>query len=300
MNKKNIITFIIASVFACIPCYAQKPSMKGITHGKEKAYNGEEKPGEIKELHYTLIQDDVEQTDIELKYVSHFYEATYTKDGERHVKTIDPREIQMLQDILEHIYKAEDYYQDYKAKKGPKGLEWHLGTKHQNAVFLINAERVEPEKIGIVNAITGYFNAAFELTTSDKPFPEGKITLLTYSNRGSMLPGGPQWRVEATNDGGYEVTFTDDRAKFNGGQVVEKKIKCPAKVGDDLLEILKAGKVQNYKSQYMNPGVTDGNSWSFSVKFSGGKTVSSQGYMDGPRDSSGINNTLKYLDNLIK
>ena len=50
----------------------------------------------------------------------------------------------------------------------------------------------------------------------------------------------------------------------------------------------------------MNPGVTDGSNWRFEVRFSEGKSVRSSGYMDGPRDMSGINNALKYVEELLK
>lgn len=299
MNRKTIITGIIAMIVAVIPCCGQQKKMKGMTHGKEKAYNGVEKPGMLKELRFTVLENDEETTGIEMKLIDNFYDTRYTKDGERNYKMISLREAQMLQDILEHIYQAEDYYQDYKMKKGQKGLEWHLGTKHDGAVFLLNAEGVSPNSFGIVNAVTGFLDGIFEFTTSDKPFPAGKLKSFYYSNKGSMRPGGPEWDVKATADGGYEVTYTDDSGQFMDKEPVEKKKTFGAEVGDKITEFLKAGKAQNYKEEYMNPGVTDGNSWRFSAYFDSGKGLRSGGYMDGPRDMSGITNTLRYLEGLM-
>lgn len=299
MDKKIIITCIVAFIIAIIPCYAQKKKMKGVSHGKEKAYQGDEKPGKLKELRFTVLENDEETTEIEMKQIHNFVEIKYLRDGERNYKSISPLELEKLEFMLEHIYPHEDYYQDYTSKKGQKGLEWHLGTKHESAVFLLNAERVSPDNFGIVHAVTGFFDEIFEYTTVDKPFPTGKLKSFYYSNKGSMRPGGPEWNVKATADGGYEVSFTDDSGKFMGKEPIVKKKIFGAEVGEKITEFLKAGKAQNYKEEYIDPGVTDGSNWRFSALFDSGKSLSSHGYMDGPRDMSGITNTLRYLEGLL-
>ena len=301
MNKKIIITCIIVMAAVFTSCFGQPNkhnTMKGVSHGKEKAYDGDKMPGMLQELRLSILENDEETTSIEMKYMHGFYDTRYTTNGKRHMKAADPRQIRMLQDILEHIYQAEDYYQDYKSKKGPQGLELHVGTKHDNAVFLLNAERINPKDFGIVNAILGFFDSEFELVTPQLPFPDGKLTLFTYTNKGSMRPGGPEWTVKAT-DGGYEVTYFNDSGKVFNEEPIQKKQKFSAEVGEKITEFLKAGNAQSYKSEYMNPGVTDGSRWTFTVQFDSGKSINSGGYMDGPRDSSGITNSLKYLESLM-
>ena len=131
---------ILASVLICLPCAAQNKSTKKmkITHGKEKAYTGEAVPGELKELRLTIIEDDVETTDVEMKYVANFYEVKYVKNGEKHYKMMARNRVHILESALGDMYKMEDNYQDYLCKKGPKNTEVHLGTKHEHGVFLLN------------------------------------------------------------------------------------------------------------------------------------------------------------------
>ena len=116
-----------------------------------------------------------------------------------------------------------------------------------------------------------------------------------------MRPGGPEWTVELQSDGRYKVSYMNDAGtKFTDKEPERKEKIFNSKVGDDLVEIFRKGKIQTYKSDYMNPGVTDGSSWRFEARFSEGKSVRSGGYMDGPRDMSGINNALKYVEELLK
>ncbi len=299
MDKKIIITSIIAFIIAVIPCCGQQNKMKGVSHGKEKAWEGDKDPGTIKELHLTILENGEETTDIEMKQVDRFYEARYLKDGKRHYETIEPRDLEMLKFITAPIYEKQDYYQDYKSKKGPKGLEFHLGTKYDNAVFLLNGEGLDPLSFDIVNAVIIFFDKVFEFNQPDKPFPQGKLTLFTYTHKGTMRPGGPEWRVESKPDGTYDVTYTNDSMVMEGKEAEVKKKNFPGEVGEKLAGFLKSGKAQNYKSDYNNPGVMDGSSWALYAKFDGGKDISSRGYMNGPRDRSAIDNTLKYLEELM-
>lgn len=291
---------LTAAMFAMATvCSGQQTSTKGMKYGSEKAYSGSESPGQLSELRLTVIENGEESDIAEIKDLHGFYEIKYKHDGKAYNKTLGARDIELLNYMLTDIYKREDYYQDYHSKKGPKGLEWHLGTKHKDGVFLLNVSRIAPQEFLIVSAVTSFCNNIFELTTYDKPFPTGKLLEFSYSCKGTMLPGGPEWTVRATADGGYSVTYLNDSGNRDGKATVEKSRQFKAKVGDDLTEILKAGKAQNYKDDYLNPGITDGSRWSLNVKFEGG-TIKSRGYMDGPRDSSAINNSLDYLENLMK
>lgn len=301
MKRKNIIMCIIAMAIAIIPCYGQQQKkIKGLTHGKEKAYNGAENPGLLKELRLTIIENDVETTDLEMKLEHEYYIVKYEKNGKSYRKTLNPSHTDLLQMMLETSYTHDDHYQDYKLKKGPKNTEWHFCTKHANAVVLINGTNMTPENFNIVKAVISFIDHEFELNETNTPFPEGKVTYFYYSDKGSMRPGGPEWTVTRESDGLYKVKYFDDRGKFEGREPVTKEKVYDAKVGDDLLEIFKKGKIQNYKSEYVDHGVTDGSRWKFEVKFESGKSVRSGGYMDGPRDSSGINDALKYLNKLME
>ena len=300
MNRKIIFIMLLAMTALISPCNAQSKLPKDVKHGKEKAYTGDENPGPLEAIRFTILENGEETTDLEMKNEHGFFEVRYKKGDLKEYKTLDPRRIEMLQDILKHVYQHEDYYQDYTSKKGVKGLEWHLGTKHKSAALLINATKVKPEDFGIVNAITGFFDSECEFTLPDIPFPEGKLTYFQYTNKGSMRPGGPEWTVELQSDGRYKVKyFNDAGVMFTDKQPESKEKIFDEKVGDDLVEIFRKGNIQTYKSEYMNPGVTDGSNWNFEARFSGG-SVRSRGYMDGPRDMSGINNALKYIDELMK
>ena len=297
------ITFIMLLAMTALtsPCNAQSNLPKDVKHGKEKAYTGDKKPGPLKAIRFTILENDEETTDLDVKNEHGFFEVKYKKGDLLEYKMLDPRRIEMLQDILEHVYQHNDYYQDYTSKKGVKGLEWHLGTQHESAALLINATKVSPKDFGIVNAITSFFDSECEFTLPDTPFPEGKLTYFHYSNKGSMRPGGPEWTVELQSDGRYKVSYMNDAGtKFTDKEPERKEKIFNSKVGDDLVEIFRKGKIQTYKSDYMNPGVTDGSSWRFEARFSEGKSVRSGGYMDGPRDMSGINNALKYVEELLK
>ena len=301
MNKKSLFIMLLAMTALTSPCDAQSILPKGVKHGKEKAYKGDANPGPLEAIRFTILENGEETTDLDVKNDHGFFEVRYKKGDMKEYKMMDPRRMEMLQDILEHVYQHEDYYQDYTSKKGVKGLEWHLGTKHKSAALLINATKVDPEDFGIVNAITGFFDSECEFTVPDTPFPEGKLTYFCYTNKGSMRPGGPEWTVELQSDGRYKVSYLNDAGtKFTDKEPEHKEQIFDAKVGDDLLEIFRKGKIQTYKSDYMNPGVTDGSNWRFEARFSGGKSVSSGGYMDGPRDMSGIDNALKYVEELLK
>ena len=297
------ITFIMLLAMTALtsPCNAQSNLPKDVKHGKEKAYTGDKKPGPLKAIRFTILENDEETTDLDVKNEHGFFEVKYKKGDLLEYKMLDPRRIEMLQDILEHVYQHDDYYQDYTSKKGVEGLEWHLGTQHESAALLINATKVSPKDFGIVNAITSFFDSECEFTLPDTPFPEGKLTYFHYSNKGSMRPGGPEWTVELQSDGRYKVSYMNDAGtKFIDKEPERKEKIFDSKVGDDLVEIFRKGKIQTYKNDYMNPGVTDGSSWRFEARFSEGKSVRSGGYMDGPRDMSGINNALKYVEELLK
>ena len=210
MNKKIIFIMLLAMTALTSPCNAQSKLPKDVKHGKKKAYTGDKKPGPLKAIRLTILENDEETTDLDVKNEHGFFEVKYKKGELLEYKMLDPRRMEMLQDILEHVYQHDDYYQDYTTKKGVEGLEWHLGTKHESAVLLINATKVNPKDFGIVNAITSFFDSEFEFTVPDTPFPEGKLTYFHYSNKGSMRPGGPEWTVEQQSDGRYKVTYLND------------------------------------------------------------------------------------------
>ena len=302
MKRKHLLTMILASVLICLPCAAQNKSTKKmkITHGKEKAYTGEDVPGELKELRLTIIEDDVETTDVEMKYVANFYEVKYVKNGEKHYKMMARNRVHILESALGDMYKMEDNYQDYLCKKGPKNTEVHLGTKHEHGVFLLNGVQMTSSQFPIVGFVISFMDNELELVEPNTPFPEGKLTYFHYSNKGSMRPGGPEWTVEREADGRYKVTYFDDRGKFERRTPEKKEKVFDSKIGDDLLEIFRNGKIQNYKEEYVDPGVQDGSSWRFEVKFDSGKSIRSYGYMDGPRNSSGMNGAVDYVRKLLE
>ncbi len=218
MKRKHLLTMILASVLICLPCAAQNKSTKKmkITHGKEKAYTGEDVPGELKELRLTIIEDDVETTDVEMKYVANFYEVKYVKNGEKHYKMMARNRVHILESALGDMYKMEDNY--------PKNTEVHLGTKHEHGVFLLNGVQMTSSQFPIVGIVISFMDNELELVEPNTPFPEGKLTYFHYSNKGSMRPGGPEWTVEREADGRYKVSYFDDRGKFER-RTPEKKEK---------------------------------------------------------------------------
>ena len=299
MQKIIILMTILTIASFITPCSAQKKTLKGVSHGKELAYTGDADAGPLEMLRLTVLKDEEEIIDIELDGKHGYYEAKYIKEGERDYKVLTPQDVLMLQDVLLKTYTNENYHQDYKSKKGEKGTEWHLGTKHKNAAFLINGIRVDYKNFAIMNFVINYFNDVFEFTNIDKPFPKGNLKYFRYSHKGSMRPGGPEWTVERMNDGTYKVTYIDDSSKFMGEEIVKKEKECDESLGESLCEIFRKGKIQNYKSEYINPMVMDGSSWNFEVKFDDGTYIRTHGYMDGPRDRSGITNSLKFLEELM-
>lgn len=299
--KKSI--FLIAMLTLATfnsPCSAQENKLEGVSHGEEKAYTGDEKAGQLEELRLSVLKD--ERTFVvllDVKYNHHYYEVMYDRDGKRGNKLINEIDVKELQETLAHIYKDKDYYQEYKSTKGENGLRWRLSTNYKNAKFNIKGENVDYKDFAIMNFVLNYFDNIFEFNIPDKPFPEGKLVYFHYSHKGSMRPGGPEWTVERMDDGKYKVTYMDDSMKYMGEELEKKEIKCDANLGEDLCEIFRQGKIQNYRGHYSNPGVLDGSSWNFEVKFEEGTWVRTGGYMDGPRDMSGINNSINYLKELM-
>ena len=159
---------------------------------------------------------------------------------------------------------------------------------------------VNPEDYPIVKNIISFYDYLIEYNESNTPFATGKLVYFHYAIRGSMRPGGPAWEVNAMPDGKYKFTYTDDRPTFQGKPEEVKEIICDASLGDEMYNFMKEGRVQDYRSDYYAVGVQDGSSWSFSARFSDGKSYRSSGYMDGPRDMSGVNNCLDLLNKLLK
>lgn len=105
------------------------------------------------------------------------------------------------------------------------------------------------------------------------------ITYFSLGEGGGMNRfSGFNYHIEKTKDG--QVHFL-----FNEGFPDEKEFTIDDfSVFDSLQQIVKKHKMYKYKGNYRPVfDILDGKSWSLYVKYASGKTISANGYMDGPR-----------------
>jgi len=301
---RYILTFMAVIVTALLftQCKTTRSAIAGSNDqpDREKALTGDKFNYEKDfELNFKLTGTNVSERTASIKFNRGYYETYYKRDGESNARLLDKEGARALVEPLNHIDMTQ-YYRENTANSTIINNDWTLELKQEGSNFNMHGANVNPEDFPIVNCVMSYFDYLFEYNESTTPFSTGKLLSFTYYIRGSMRPGGPKWELNAMGDGKYKLVFTDDSPTFMNKPEVVKEMVCDEKVGEALYNFMKEGRVQDYRSYYQAVGVMDGSSWSFSASFSDGKSYRSGGYMDGPRDRSGINKSVDYLEELLK
>jgi len=305
MRKQILIIITLLSMTMFMNCRTVKNAVSGAdsNHGKEKAFSSpSNNPIDVNNP-FTISFDYSDQsgskTEMSLEYIYDHYASKYKKDGESDYKDLLPEEIRQLQAIVSNEHTKE-YYRDNFSTSSDIEKSWNLLIKQDDKEFTLHGQNVNPKDFPILSGIISFFDYTHEYTESGVPFPSGDLVSFNYRHKGSMRPGGPEYQLTRNENGSYKLVYTNDSKQYVNGKTENKEKLLDSKVGSEIIDMLKAGKVQNYRSYYNAYGVMDGSSWSMSIKFSDGKVLSSGGYMSGPRDDSGLKNTLKYLDSLLK
>ena len=290
--------FVVVQLLLCLQSCAPKPDANGNLHGRQQALSESNLEGGVQTLSLDITDKDGVLSEMELRKINHDYELTYRKGEERNIKSLDEDEALKLQNMLEEQYQ-QPYYQDNWKEKGGDTPAWELDIQHEKGGFNMKGKGCAPEDYPIVKALKDYYDELFEYTLPDIPFPEGKLKHFHFSHKESMRPGGPEWTVDCLDDGRYKISYLNDAGKYENEEPVKKEMTGGKEGGEKLCEIFRKGKVQTYKHSYVFSLVTDGSQWSFEAEFDNRESVSSSGYMDWPRDRSGITEATEYLSGLL-
>ena len=289
-----VAVLLSLSLWSC----ARKPDANGNLHGRQNALSGSNLEGRLQTLSLDITDKDGVLSEMELRKIYNDYELTYRKGEEHNLKSLNEKEAMDLQKMLEDHYQ-QSYYQENWKEKGGESPEWELDIQHEKGGFNMRGKGCAPEDYPIVKALKDYYDELFEYTLPDIPFPEGKLKHFHFSHKESMRPGGPEWTVDRLDDGRYKICYLNDAGKYENEEPVKKEMIGGKEVGEKLCEIFRKGNVQTYKHSYVFSLVTDGSQWSFEVEFDNRESVCSSGYMDWPRDRSGITEATEYLSGLL-
>lgn len=141
--------------------------------------------------------------------------------------------------------------------------------------------------------IIGLISALFGCSSSDKPQGNDSIVYFSLSEGGGMNRfSGFNYTVQQTKEGKVNLVF-------NEGFLDEKKMTIEdGSVFDSLHQVVMKYKMYNYRDNYRPVyHVTDGKSWQLYVKYASGKSISSGGYMAGPKD---YRDAFAEIDSVLK
>ncbi len=309
MKTVGLTLSILLAMLLLIHCKTPNTVVTNNQQVKEKALSGSGfSTDKDISINYTLASNGLADEIISVVKTSKgYYEATHTMKNMTKTLKLEPQEVENLIGCIQKNI-TDEYYKENVSNSNDLNNEWHLDIKQPDTEFFMHGKNVNPNDylpVALISSqidlLLAYASYSSNTTASNSnSFPKGSLVSFSYSVKGSMRPGGPEWKLSVMEDGKYKLTYRNDQMAFNGEEPEIKEIICEPEVGNDILQFLKDGNAHNYNSYYSNPGVTDGSRWSLDVRFSSGKTISSSGYMAGPKDESAIDNSINYLNNLLK